>query len=159
MTLRFVKTSVLVSEDGLEFSKETAIESEDARQARLARENAANKPLYQQLAEQKQKKQDEIDANTKLLFSAPKGLDEEEYHFLESLQHAKETAEQLQNEEIEKQLEQFRSARKAESEGVRSYSQPKVVIKPDASMTHNALTLGSSQLPSIKCECSAIYIF
>jgi hypothetical protein len=115
MTLRFVKTSVLVSEDGLDFSKETAVETEETRSARLARESAANKPLYQQLAEQKQKKQEEYDANTKLMFSAPKALDDEEYHFLESLHDAQEQAERFQKQEEEKALEAFRAARKVES--------------------------------------------
>lgn len=150
MTLRFVKTSVLVSEDGLDFSKETAVESEEARAARLARESAANKPLYQQLADIKQRKQDEYDANTKLLFSAPKALDEDEYYFLESLKDSQASAERLNKEEEEKALEQFRIARKLQKEdGIVSQSQPKVVLKADKSNS-SSLSLGSSSVSTVR---------
>lgn len=122
MTLRFVKTSVLTSEDGLDFSKEEALETEEARQARLARENASNKPLYQQLAEQQAKKQEEYDANTKLMFAPPKGLDMEEYNFLESINETRERTERQRKEEETKALEEFRAARKVESRLVENYT-------------------------------------
>lgn len=68
MALHFVSTTVLSSEDGIGFSKEVALETEEARKARIDAEKAANRPLFMQLAEQQDKKQAEYDANTKKMF-------------------------------------------------------------------------------------------
>ena len=54
------------------FLYQVALENEDTKRARLLAEQAANKPLYQQLAEKKQKEQEEYDANTKKIFAPPK---------------------------------------------------------------------------------------
>lgn len=112
MSLQFVKTAVLTSTDGLDFSKEEAIESDEAKATRLAQERAANKPLYQQLAEQKDKKQQEYDAMTKMIFAPPKAIDEEEAGFLKSLYEGNEDTERRKKEEEERQLESFRAHRK-----------------------------------------------
>ena len=48
MSINFVKTAVLSSEDGLDFNKEEATESEAARTVRQAKEAAGNKSLYEQ---------------------------------------------------------------------------------------------------------------
>lgn len=79
MALHFVSTSVLTSEDGIDFSKETQLETEEAKKIRLEREKVGSKPLFMQLAEQQDKQQLERDKITKLIFAPPKGLDEEEY--------------------------------------------------------------------------------
>ena len=116
MALHFVKTAVLSSEDGIDFSKETTIESEEAKQARLLAERANAKPLYQQLAEQKERKQEEYDANTKLLFAPPKALDEEEVTFLQSIEDHRSKKEQLQKQAEIAALESFRAAQRQEIE-------------------------------------------
>ena len=95
MTLRFVKTSILSSEDGIDFGKEVsymiklfksflnilyivccyikvAVESEETKAAKIAAEKASAKPLYQQIAEMKERKQQEYDENTKKIFAPPK---------------------------------------------------------------------------------------
>ena len=72
MTVRFTKGAVLESSDGIEFNKETAVESEEQIKTRRAKELASNKPLYQQLAEREERKKEEYDANTKLIFSGPR---------------------------------------------------------------------------------------
>jgi hypothetical protein len=89
MALHFVSTSVLSSDDGIAFSKETALESDEARKVRLEKERAAQKPLYQQLAEQNERKQEEYDKISKLLFGAPRGLDDEDYAFVTALEETK----------------------------------------------------------------------
>lgn len=151
MTLRFVKTSILVSEDGLDFSKETAVESEETRNNRLARETGAEKPLYQQLADQKQRKQDEYDANTKLLFSAPKGLDDEEFHFLESLNDAKERADKQKKAEVDQAVLEFRAARKLDNYELHKETHAtKVVVRPSG--TSNSLSLGTKVATVIRSE-------
>jgi hypothetical protein len=75
MALHFVSTAVLSSEDGIEFSKEIQLETEEARKTRQAAENASKRPLYMQLAEQQDKKQAEYDANTKAMFGELNFLD------------------------------------------------------------------------------------
>lgn len=79
MALHFVSTSILSSEDGIDFSKETQVESEEARKLRLEKEKSAAKPLYLQLAEQQEKQQQERDQITKMIFAPPKALDDEEF--------------------------------------------------------------------------------
>eukprot|EP01039_Chlorochromonas_danica_P001665 gene1670-1819_t len=110
MTLRFVATSVLSSNDGIDFSNEVAIESEEAKIARLAAERASHRPLFEQLAEQRQKKQDEYDANTKLIFAPPKALDEEDVSFLRHLENQQQESKLQQKEEEARALEEFRVA-------------------------------------------------
>jgi hypothetical protein len=110
MALRFVKTSVLTSSDGIEFSTEVALESEEARVARAAAERASARPLFEQLADQRQKKQDEYDANTKLLFAPPKALDEEEFSFLQGIEDVAHQVERRRKNEEEIELERFRAA-------------------------------------------------
>eukprot|EP00968_Pinguiococcus_pyrenoidosus_P019520 scaffold2129_cov255-Pinguiococcus_pyrenoidosus.AAC.8 len=74
--MNFISTSVLKSEDGISFNKEEQIESEEAARAKAAN-SLPSKPLYEQLAEQEAKKQEEYDAITRQLYAAPKALDEE----------------------------------------------------------------------------------
>ena len=71
MALHFVSTSVLSSSDGIAFENEEKKDSEEVRQAKAAAIAAENKPLFEQLADLKAKKQEEYDANTKLIFGAP----------------------------------------------------------------------------------------
>lgn len=68
MALHFVSTSVLSSADGIAFENEEKKDTEEIRQAKAAAKAAENKPLFQQLEDLKAKKQEEYDANTKLLF-------------------------------------------------------------------------------------------
>jgi hypothetical protein len=88
----------LSSEDGIDFGKEVsshrdektiwnlkyyfdlknnwcwkvAVESEEVKAAKIAAEKASAKPLYQQIAEMKERKQQEYDENTKKIFAPPK---------------------------------------------------------------------------------------
>jgi FAM192A/Fyv6, N-terminal domain len=68
MALHFVKTAVLTSADGIDFGTEVAVESDETRQAKLDAEAATRKPLFQQLADLRDKKQDEFDENRKKIF-------------------------------------------------------------------------------------------
>ena len=54
------------------FCKKVAVESEEATAAKIAAERASAKPLYQQIAEMKERKQQEYDENTKKIFAPPK---------------------------------------------------------------------------------------
>ena len=67
MALHFVTTSVLSSADGIDFSTETPLETEDAKQSRLDAINANQKSLYEQLAALQNKKLEQYEENTKLL--------------------------------------------------------------------------------------------
>lgn len=68
MALLFVKTAVLSSSDGVDFGTEVAVESEDTRKARADAEAATRKPLFQQLADIRDRKQEEYDENKKKIF-------------------------------------------------------------------------------------------
>lgn len=66
MALHFVSTSVLSSSDGIAYEKEDVKNTEETRLAKIAQQKES-KPLYQQLAEQKEIKDAEYEANSKLL--------------------------------------------------------------------------------------------
>ncbi|CAM6002697.1 unnamed protein product [Sphagnum balticum] len=79
MALHFVSTSVLTSENGIDFTNELQLETEEARKARQDRDRASAKPLFAQLAEQLERQQEARDEVTRLIFSPPKALDDDEY--------------------------------------------------------------------------------
>ena len=68
MALHFVKTAVLSSSNGIDFGTEVAVESDETRKAKLDAEAASRKPLFQQLADIRDRKQDEFDENRKKIF-------------------------------------------------------------------------------------------
>ena len=70
MALHFVKTSVLSSADGVDFGTEVQVESDETRKVRLDAEAATRKPLFQQLADLRDKKQEEYDENKKKIFGS-----------------------------------------------------------------------------------------
>lgn len=115
MSLQFVKSAVLTSDNGIDFSKEEVLETDEVIRARQAAERASHKSLYEQLADRKEKQQAEYDANTKLLFAPPKAIDEEEYTFLQSVEDQRQRTEFERKLKEEKALEEFRNARKLES--------------------------------------------
>eukprot|EP00601_Ochromonadales_sp_CCMP2298_P000166 CAMPEP_0173187554 /NCGR_PEP_ID=MMETSP1141-20130122/10773_1 /TAXON_ID=483371 /ORGANISM="non described non described, Strain CCMP2298" /LENGTH=226 /DNA_ID=CAMNT_0014111403 /DNA_START=53 /DNA_END=730 /DNA_ORIENTATION=+ len=139
MTLRFVKTSILSSEDGIDFDKETAVESEEVLKARREAEASSNKPLYQQLADIQARKQEEYDANTKAMKSS-KGLDEEDIAFFEDLEATKARHRQDNKRHDDEELESFRQARRIES------------LREEDGQTARSKAPGISLLPSKKVE-------
>jgi hypothetical protein len=112
MTLRFVKTSILTSEDGIDFGTETAVENEETRAARLAAEQAQNRPLYQQLADIKNRKDEEYDENTKKMFAPPKALDEDDVMYFQELDNIKSRAMDAREIREQKELSSFRTAQR-----------------------------------------------
>eukprot|EP01038_Epipyxis_sp_PR26KG_P010180 gene10180-13696_t len=114
MALHFVSTSILSSENGIDFSKEEAVESVEAKRMHLDAIQASNKPLYQQLAEQKEKKQAEFDEVKKLIFAPPKALDDEEIHFLNDVEETKNKALEKREEREQEELKKFRDAQLSE---------------------------------------------
>lgn len=135
MTLRFVKTSILTSEDGIDFSTEKTVESEELKNARLEEEQRAKKPLYQQLAEKRDLKQEEYDANTKKLFAPPKALDADDVEYFDELEANRAKAMEARSQRDEAALESFRQAARdkknnpglqdgSSSDGAISSSQP-----------------------------------
>ncbi len=128
MTLRFVKTSILSSEDGIGFSKEVAVENEETRTARMASELAANRPLFQQLAEIKDRKQEEYNENTKKMFAPPRALDEEDVEYFHELDDIKARAMDAREMREQRELSAFRAAQKVDRSIERTAPAP--IAKP-----------------------------
>ena len=80
MAIRFVSTSILkaTSDGDFETGEEVPIDTEETRQQKIDLEKKSNKPLFMQLAERKERQQEEYDANTKKIFAPPQGLDEDD---------------------------------------------------------------------------------
>jgi hypothetical protein len=78
MALHFVTHSILSSEDGIDFGKETQVESQESIKARKQAEEASRKPLFQQLADLAEKKVDVYEENRKRIFAPPSALDEDD---------------------------------------------------------------------------------
>ena len=111
MALHFVATSVLTSTDGIDFSKEEALDTEESRRSRREAEEATRKPLFMQLQELRDKKQEEYDSNTKKLFAAPKALDEEDISFLNDVEDHRAQAMDQRAATEKEALAAFRAAR------------------------------------------------
>lgn len=112
MSLNFVSTSVLTSEDGIAYSTETAIPSEEAQANRLKQQSSNGKSLYEQLEERKLLKEEEYNNNTKLIFAPPRALDEEDVEFFEDLNENKNRELLMRKEKERRELELFRQAQK-----------------------------------------------
>lgn len=108
MALHFVSTSVLTSSDGIAFEHEEKKDTLDVRNA--AKTNDTSRPLFEQLAEQNDKKQAERDAITKLIFAPPKALDDEEVEFYNDLEERQKQLKELRKATEEEELKHFRSA-------------------------------------------------
>lgn len=129
MTLRFVKTSILSSTDGIDFGTEIAVESDEVLKTRIAAEAAANKPLYQQLADIRDRKKIEYDENTKKIFAPPKGLDEEDVDFFNEMDEAKARTDDINKRLENAELEAFRESRRIE------------LLKEPQEVSHNTINL------------------
>lgn len=68
MAINFVSTSILSSTDGIAFEKDEIKDTEEVKKIKLESEKGLVKPLYEQLAIQQAKKQEEYEANTKKIF-------------------------------------------------------------------------------------------
>ncbi|KAF4033519.1 N-terminal domain of NEFA-interacting nuclear protein NIP30 [Phytophthora infestans] len=107
----FVSTSVLTSSDGLfgdnveekRVSEAPAPRSEDA---------AGYKPLYEQLQERKERKDSEWKEKNNP-FAPPKGLDDEEFEYIQDLESKREDVERQRQAQHEEDLAQFLVARGA----------------------------------------------
>ena len=109
MAIHFVSTSILRSEDGVEFSKEISIESEDVKVARANASSRSDKSLYDQLEERKKVKDDEYETNGKLMRSV-KGIDEEDVDFFQDLAETEAKARAATQNRDDEALQKFRVA-------------------------------------------------
>lgn len=112
MSINFVSTAIVTSDNGIDYNTEVAVENEASRNARLARESAGQKPLYEQLREQQMRKQEEYDNNTKLMRAPTRAMDEDDVAFFEELEERKNKIKELRNTSEEQQLANFRSAQR-----------------------------------------------
>ena len=106
----FVSTAVLSSKDGIGFDTEQVKESEDVVKARVAAESQGRRPLFQQLADQRQAAQDERDAIYKSNGGPDKVLDEEDVAFFEEIEREKLEKRHREMKEEQEALEAFRAA-------------------------------------------------
>uniref|UniRef100_A0A6V1RVK1 FAM192A/Fyv6 N-terminal domain-containing protein n=1 Tax=Heterosigma akashiwo TaxID=2829 RepID=A0A6V1RVK1_HETAK len=113
MASGFVSTAVLTSEDGVGFSKETRKETDEVKLAEKRNEHANAKPLFQQLAENQEKKQEEYDAVTKLIFSGPRKLDEEDVEHYECIEERRQEAFNKKRRLEEESVNEFAALQKA----------------------------------------------
>lgn len=112
MSIQFVATGILESNDGINFNVNTALETDEEREKRRIRELNESKPLYQQLEEQKAKKLEEEELKRKAIFAPPKGLDEDDIEYFKQLEENKEKIKGTRAANEEKLLEKFRSKQK-----------------------------------------------
>mmetsp|Transcript_41569 Transcript_41569/g.70655 ORF Transcript_41569/g.70655 Transcript_41569/m.70655 type:complete len:178 (+) Transcript_41569:94-627(+) len=110
MSSGFVKTSVL-EVAGNFHGEETRVESEDVKRQEFRASQAANRPLYEQLEDEKEKKEAEYDAVTKMMFAPTKALDEEEAQHMNDVEDAKRTSRELLRMQESHDLDGFKLAR------------------------------------------------
>ncbi|KAJ8611955.1 hypothetical protein CTAYLR_004395 [Chrysophaeum taylorii] len=81
MAVRFVKTEILSSNDGLSHGESKTLETEEVL---AAKRGGSGKTLFEQLEEHKARQQEAYDANTRLIFAPPQSLDNEDVAFFEA---------------------------------------------------------------------------
>jgi hypothetical protein len=96
MSINFVSTSVLESEDGLDFGKETQKDTLEINEQKLLTSSAGSS-LYEQLAAHKAEKEEEYDQKGRHLRAPRAGLEEEDLEFFGDLR-AKSLAAQTERE-------------------------------------------------------------
>ena len=97
MSINFVSTSVLESEDGIDFGKETQKDTVEIKELNRINSNAG-KSLYDQLSAQRSEKEEIYDQKGRLLRAPQAGLEEDDVEYFGELE-AKSLAAQ---NEIEK---------------------------------------------------------
>ncbi|OWZ00927.1 hypothetical protein PHMEG_00027782 [Phytophthora megakarya] len=107
----FVSTSVLTSSDGL-FGDNVEEKRVSEAPAPRAQDAAGYKPLYEQLQERKDQKDSEWKEKNNP-FAPPKGLDEEDFEYIQDLESRKEDSERKRQAQHEEDLAQFLVARGA----------------------------------------------
>jgi FAM192A/Fyv6, N-terminal domain len=110
-TIGFVSTSVLESKDGIDFSDEKRVESEETKDAERRAAEAARQPLWEQLQERQDKKAEDFEAVRKSIFAPPRGLDEEDVDFLEGVEAARRAAKAKKHDWETQEVEAFSLAR------------------------------------------------
>jgi hypothetical protein len=85
MSLNFVSTGILSSDDGINFNKEEKVESEEQRKARQAKELSNQKSLYDRLREQREAKQAEYDEARRFMHVS-RGLDDDDVGYYKELE-------------------------------------------------------------------------
>ncbi|CAM9413964.1 unnamed protein product [Chrysoparadoxa australica] len=143
-TIGFVSTSVLQSSDGIDFDKEERVESAEVKEAERRAREAANKPLWAQLAEREEKRQQEQDAITKAIFAPPKSLDEDESRYLNEVEDERKKKKEQQAEWEGEQVRKFAAAqagvgaKKVAAEGAARVNKPSSVIEGKAEVKEAA---------------------
>jgi len=108
MAIHFVSTSILSSTDGVDFSTEVSIDTEEGKRARADAAKGDNS-LYDQLEERKKAKDEEYETNGKLM-RGTKGMDEEDLEFFEDLAEKEAKARASTQHQENEALQQFREA-------------------------------------------------
>lgn len=114
MALHFVSTSVLkANEDGHgQYNEEVLTKEAEARKRMGTASGGAGKTLYQQLADQETLRQEQYDANTKLLRAGPKGLDDDEADWINRCQDEVNDLESRRLLQEKRELEKFKNSSK-----------------------------------------------
>ena len=106
MSIHFISTTILSSEDGVDFNKEISVK--ESTRARSDTANAPQKPLAQIIAERKAKKEDEYESTGKAMRAPAPGLDDDD-----DLDYSRRNREEKSKEEEDCAVENFLRKRAA----------------------------------------------
>jgi hypothetical protein len=110
MSSGFVKTSMLEGGDN-SLGDEIRLETDDVKRQEFRNAQAAARPLYEQLEEQREKKEAEYDATTKAMFAPTKALDEEEAQHMNDVEDRKHNNRMLQKTQEDREMDEYKFAR------------------------------------------------
>ncbi len=111
MSIGFVSTSILLesaNSDG-QF-EEKRVESEEVKMAEKMAKEASQKPLWEQLKEKEDAKEEEFETFRKAIYAPPPGLDAEDANFLEEARLKRDDAFSMKREEDERALQAWKTA-------------------------------------------------
>lgn len=114
-----MSTSVLESEDGLEFGKETQKDTLEVKEQKKLALNRG-KSLYDLLLEKKAEKDEEYDQNGRLLRAPSAGLDEEDIEFFGEMKAKSIAAQSEMENKDQREIGKFREKKLAIEKGQQS---------------------------------------
>lgn len=151
MSIQFVSTSILESEDGVDFGKETASKaSGDVDRQKEQRKNQDGS-LYERLAAREDEKQQEFDKNGELLRAPTSGLDQDDVDFFNDVNMKEKSAYRDRVQEDNARVATFRKKRRdaeqEQSEARFTQETTKSVLsKRKASATSSQATMESEKM-------------
>ena len=112
MSIHFVSTSILESEDGVDFGKETASKAIAQDNRELKRKGTGGSSLYDQLTAQRDAKQEDFEKNGARMRAPTSGLDQDDIDYFHDREMKDRDAHRIRVKEDDEEIASFMKKRR-----------------------------------------------